>query len=478
MNAGETTPKQRLAALALVLATCASADAADRRFWALTPYKIRAMIAVDSRMIASDQLVERVAEHLSQRADSSIGPIWDLRVEPLGSGERVSALRGYSDDELLDRASDGANEGADPVDKLIVVTIEETLEGFVLKGVECDPLLEHVGRRRTSPPCDLRNVPEEAFRLLLEVFSPVAMFEVDRETHEHATLSFRGARLPRRPGAPIWGEPNDVLLPVLRRTDREGNVVENGVQEAPWTYFLFADDQRGSDLRSRARIYSHTKRPFGTRRRGRVDHFAILLRRDEHPTKIHLHVRQQPDEPLAGYQAYVQDGDNAPRELLGVTNDDGVITVERGAAPIQIVFIKSGSQLVAKAPTPVGAVDQIDIPLPDERKRLEAEAKLGLLREELIDLIARRSILAARIRDDIRKGEKQRAREMLNKLDGMPGRAQFSLRLNRVKQQSKSDDPQVQARIDKLFNDTAIVLSAFLGTGEVNKLRRELAAAE
>lgn len=476
----------------------AESTAADARFWTLKPYAVRVRVAVDARSVASGMLADRVAERLVERADASIGALWDLSVEPLRGIERLDAMGEQARPELLAIATNGEK----PCDKLITVLISEGGAGFSVRAVECDPLLEIVGEPLRLPEAPLEGIGDAAFAAVVEVFSPVALFEVERgrKSDGNAKLSFRGSGLPGRPGQPRWATAGRVLLPVLRRTDREGRVVEDGILAAPWTYFLLTgetaadlkaagegkpESQRpglgpaagattSRDERLVARVYSHTKQPFGTRRRGRVEQYALLLRPLDARTRVRLHVRDRPDEPLVGYEVYVQDGDEDKRTLLGSTDSNGVIEVRKGASPMQIVFVKSGSQVVAKAPTPVGFVPMIEIPLRDERERLNAEAKLALLREELIDLIAQRSILAARIRNAISAEDWEAAAQLLQKLESKPGESQLSRKLDRLRQRATSSDQVVQQRIDKQFADTAIVVGAFLAPEQVAALRREL----
>ena len=463
--------------LAMMLFGCAClgvgytspATAAEKRFWTLKPYAIRVLVVADSKSVSSQKLASGVAEHIRRRSEASIGPIWDLSVENLTGSDRLAALRGFTNDQLLTLAQDPDK----PCDKLIVVSLVESVAGVAVAAVECDTLLERVGLKQSAPLCELIATSETAFDLLCQTFSPVALFDVDRETGDTASLAFRGSQLPARQGAPRWAKTGAIFQPILRRTDRDGAVVEDGVQPAPWTY-LVLDGAEREDEELNAQIHSHTRRPFGIRRRGRVEYYALLLHGGHGSTRVRLHVRDQPETPLSGYQAYLKDGPEAELVLLGGTDADGLVTVEPGEATIPYVFIKSGTQVVAKAPIPVGAIAQVEIPLLDERKRLEAEAKLSLLREELIDLVARRSILASRIEDMINKGKRDDARKLLNKLDGMAGRAQFSQKLIRAEQLAKSDDPQVQQRIDRLFSDTSAVLGAFLSTDDVARLRELL----
>ncbi|MEM6331330.1 MAG: hypothetical protein AAF790_13935, partial [Planctomycetota bacterium] len=215
--------------------TCA-ADAApvDTRYWTLTPYRVRVLIAVDARSLPSKTLADRVAEHITERTDAAIGPIWKLTAEPLAGAARVEALTGHSPERLLALARGGDQ----PADKLMMVTIRELPTGVTVTAVECDPLLEMQGRPQTTQSGGLADAAETAFALVCRVFSPVALLEVDREKGDEATLIIRGSQLPTRIGAPDWLKPGDVMQPILRRTNREGELAEDGIQPVPWTFMV------------------------------------------------------------------------------------------------------------------------------------------------------------------------------------------------------------------------------------------------
>jgi hypothetical protein len=114
----------------------------------------------------------------------------------------------------------------------------------------------------------------------------------------------------------------------------------------------------------------------------------------------------------------------------------------------------------------------------DDPARLDAEAKINSIREELIDLVARRMILASRVRKLIKTGETKQAESLLSQLEELPGRAQFDQLLAKQEQISRSENAMVQKRIDKLFADTRVVLGHFLDAKLATELRTELAQAK
>jgi hypothetical protein len=224
------------------------------------------------------------------------------------------------------------------------------------------------------------------------------------------------------------------------------------------------------------RIHSGNRRPFGGRRQGRVEQLAIALRSDPAPTELRLHSRSNPDKPLAGYQVFAQNEGNEP-VLIGSSDSSGQVKILPGDARIATVLIKHGRHVLARLPVIPGAEPQLSVPLPDAEIRLAAESKLAAVREELIDVVARRNILMARVRQKIAQDDYAAAQELLRALDELPGRSQFNLTLSTTARTLRSDDPQIQRRIDQLFEATQSVLAQYLDPRPIHELHSELASA-
>ena len=132
----------------------------------------------------------------------------------------------------------------------------------------------------------------------------------------------------------------------------------------------------------------------------------------------------------------------------------------------------------AKLPVVPGAEAEIAVPLPDDDMRLEAEARLASMREELVDVVARRNILMARARHKIEQKDFDAAQELIRAVDQLPGQSQFNLTLSTASRLLRSDDPQIQRRIDQLFQATQTVLGQYLDARPISDLRAELREAQ
>ncbi len=465
----------KLAAAALcgcmLLAAPTGIGATVDRYWEVSPYRVQVLLRYDVSSVWQSRLESQLPEYLRQRVQVAYGPLWKLFVD-----QADDDLPSGTEGQLIDLPDDQLAATRRDFDKLIAVAIVEGPLGYDVAAQEYDCLLETWGPVRGGETRDGAAIRELVFAMVQQAFTPMATFRVVREAPDQVELQFRGGNLSRAAASqPLVVDEGQVFRPILRRVDRDGQPVENGIQQVPWTYFL-TNASDGESLT--ASIVSHTASPLGIRQRGRVDQIAAMVRPGDSDTRLRLHARDDEGQPLAGFQVYQRDVDAEDQTYIGKTSDDGTIRIAGGKTPIQIVFVQSGGQWIAKIPVVPTADGLVQAPLVDDRKRLEAEAKLVGIREELIDLVARRSILAARTRAKIKANDLKAANNLVRELEGMPTATEFEQQ--RIRQQERlieSDDPRIQQRIEKLFNDTRDVLAEFLPPGLVQELKRDIAAA-
>ncbi len=87
------TPLFRLLAVCLALLPAAASLGKGEGAWALSPYRIQAVVAVESISVGADELAQQIAAHLGQRSDSAIGALWDLDVLIAQPGDVGTVLR-------------------------------------------------------------------------------------------------------------------------------------------------------------------------------------------------------------------------------------------------------------------------------------------------------------------------------------------------------------------------------------------------
>jgi hypothetical protein len=461
---------------ATVLVVCAALRAAVAaevaEVWEGQPYRIQASLAIDAPGDLAQQLAGELPGYLSERAAAAIGSVWRLDVEPVNATERHQVLA-----NLESQADPKPPEIEGDKDKLLLLAIRDTPWGYDLSAREFDcylnrwgPVIRRTVRQRAA-------VPEQLFALAKQAIAPLAHLEIDAGDTQRVEIKLRGADLPPNGAGDFhWLEPGDALEPRRVRTTRDGAVVKNGVTSVPWTYIeAMAPAENSTQLIGR--IHSASPRPLGVRR-GRIELVAIGMRHDREASTLELRSRAEPDKPLVGYEVFAQIGDQRELQLVGKSDAAGNVRVDAGEAAVRMLYLKSDGVTLARLPVVPGAEARVVVPLADDEMRLRAAARLSSLREDIVDVVARRTIFMARVRQQIEEKNFDAARELLSSLDDLPGTTQFRLSLDRDAQMLQTNDAQVQRRIDKLFSNTRNLLGKFLNPRPIGSLHEELRQAE
>lgn len=457
--------------VASVLLYCAAPRAfADNGGWDYQPYRIQAIVAMDLPGGVDDLLRQELSTYLRQRVDSALAPLWQFDIEVAAGVEQTRVF------SMLQTAPDTKNDfQQEGRDKTLLLGIRTTESGYGILAREFDSYLQRWGPTLRRECRQLSNLPEQVFATATQAFAPIAQVDVDAKDPLLAKLKPRGGSLPRSADAPPWTKPGDIFVPMFRRTARNGKLLENGIVPVPWTYIeAVVAENAGVQFQ----IRSGNRNPLAGRRSGRVEPVAIAMAADPEPTTLVLRSRKNEKKPLAGYEVFQQNSPAVPPLRVGMTDANGRVVIPAGKLPLDMLIIKHGSELVAKVPVVPGAEKEIKIPLPDDEARLVAEARLAAVREDLIDVVARRNILMARARQKIKKKDFKAAEELARALDDLPGASQFNLTLDNSARLIRSDDPQIQKRIDRLIQSTRTLTSKFLDVRPINELRNELRAAQ
>jgi hypothetical protein len=427
-------------------------------------------VAIDAPGGLTENWDVELPTYLQQRANSALAPLWRIDFKLAAGVERRQAF-----DNLALHAPPLPKELPEHEDKLLLVAVRHAATGFELSAREFDQYVQRWGATLHRDCSQETAIPEQLFALACEALSPLAQLEPLADDAKRVTLKPRGAELPSSADSPPFAKTGDVFLPIIRRTARSGQLVENGVQPVAWTY---VEAVEGKDKSLEYAIRSGSRRPFAGRRQGRTEQLAIALRADADTTTLHLQSRKNEKKPLVGYEVLSQNPGQESPTTVGLSDVAGNLPINPGKSRVETLIVKHGGQLLAKIPVVPGAQSTVNVPLPDDDARLAAEARLAALREDLIDVVARRNILIARVRQKIDKNDFDGAQDLLRSLDELPGKPQFDLTINSAKRLLRSDDPLMQRRIDQLFQATQSLTAQFLDMKPVNDVHNELREAQ
>jgi hypothetical protein len=501
-------------ALAFLLAS--HLHAADEKHWQRSPYQITLQLAIDTAAWPDPALGEAIAERIRQRVDTSCTPLWLLKVDITGGPRRHKILSSLAA-EPWDTIPQSIQSG----DKLMFLSVEACFNGYQLKCRELDcytrrwgPVLEHHQRQRAM-------LAEGCFRLLCDCFAPLAQVQTIPDDPKQVRLLFKASELANLSNSSWLIDDGDRFQPLVRRTDRSGQLLPSGVEEVPWTYLTPHQEDARVDQHDQPKtgpkespkevtgpaldqdtparpalggrlcdVQSGLRRPFGVRRHGRNENLALSIRHHPDSIRVRFYARHDQSRGLAGYEVYLaepqptnssrQEGQEKPvHRLLGRTNRQGTILVIPNGNPIMTLLLISDGRSLAKVPLAPGITPLLEVPVADDPARLRAQARLTEIREELIDLVARRNLLMGRIRYSITAGKIDQAQDLVVQLGELKGRSQFNQTLSSAEKDSRirSTDAKVQIRIDRMLADTRSLLGRFLDGRPISELEHEVLAA-
>lgn len=461
-------------ACALIALCCASSSrAAENRAWENSPYRVLATVAVEDGARPQPGLEAALAKSIVDRVEGALRPLWALELSvPDGRIERRQCfdLREIPWEELT--AAQTAN------DKLLWLGVRVRPSGYELACREFDVHVRRWGPIRRSFVQQTSFLPEACFAILKETFSPLALITPIEGNDEQVQLSFKGSSLPRPSGEEAFVTVGEAYLPLLRRSDRSGKLIPGGIMPVPWTYLTIADaGSKAHDADRAAAIHSGVRRPFGAVKRGTVEQVAIGIGNSSGATQVRFHSRTDITQGLAGYEVF-RAAPNGETERIGVTDRDGMITIPPTEEKVSMLLLRSDGQVLAKVPVAIGVSDVQQTPIADNVTRLQAQAEAQVVREELIDLVARRAIMMGRVKSMLKQGRVEDAKELMGELDALPSPSVFGRTIeNAARRIPPSDDPSVQKRIDALFSSTREMLSKYLSTRPITDLQNEVNAA-
>jgi hypothetical protein len=462
--------------LAWLAAPTRCCEAQTSSLWDVTPYRVHLWVVWPEDGRVPVEWGNSLPARLKRRAESQVGASWTVTAEraPLAWSRAVLAGDVPPVATLYEQVP-----GLREYDKLMLVVLRPEPSGVQLRVRQLDLLTLTETGDSVADGVDLADIEAVAVDRMAEVFMPVIRIERNEEELLHATLRAgllaRPEASQRHATAEMRLRTGQVLQPVLRRSDQYGRVSAKGIQLVDWTV-LAVDQVQGSQVT--CRFESGYRQPFRARRSSRVDQLAVLVKPWLSQTTLQLVERQNPSRPLAGYEVYRKGSSEEDVELLGATNWRGELVVPvRDDLPLQTLMVRNGQQLLGKLPLVPGTTARLTAGLRNDDQRLEAEGFLAGVQESVVDLVARREVLAARVRKQIEEGELEEAAGLLEELRRLDTQDVFLRRVQQRRQSLQAVDGRLQQQIDQLFADTRSLLGQFLGGNQVEQLSQALEAA-
>ncbi|MCI0360560.1 MAG: hypothetical protein L0211_18945 [Planctomycetaceae bacterium] len=464
-------PSALVLVAALTLSGVARSVAVGQANWEYSPYQVRVWIVAEPHPQCPAAIQSDLARRLSARAQAVCGAVWDLAVEPAPPGF-VAALP----DELNLPAAQFQKLSPDVLkgDKLLVVRLVPGSLGWEVEAREFDchgwqwgPLI----RRSASSTAELSLAIWDA---AIEAFVPLARIETVDGPSVVARL--RAGGLVVRSNSPVLMDKGSILQPIIRRNDRAGVPLPNtGIQPLAWT--LLAVESR-ADALVQCKLHSGYRAALSSRASPRSERLALAVKPHYPATTLELRSRTAPQRLLTGYEIYAKRPDKEEVVHLGSSDWRGQIALPKGDGSLELLLIRNGAQLLARLPIVAGQDEHLVADLMDDDGRLQAEGAVAALHSRVLDLVARREILASRFRARLKEGKLDEAQALLDQFRLLESRADLSRSFDEMQKAVAASDRLTQQRIGKLFDDARKLLTVKgLSDDMVNTLVAELTRA-
>lgn len=257
--------------------------------------------------------------------------------------------------------------------------------------------------------------------------------------------------------SPIYIQDDDRFLPIIRLTDRKGELVK--LQPIEFTY-LTSERKDGADLR--ASIESNRRAPLSQRKSKRSQKLALVIRPPERSTRLFLVSDDKERTPMEGFEVWARSPE-APIEdkiMLGKTDWRGSIIIPPDSDGLRLILIKRGERGLRRLPIMPGLYDSVVSTLPNDETRLYAQGVVRGLENEILSMVIQRTVFEA----DAKKGIEDENMEFIKKsLDKLEELSIFDM-LNELTEQelklkARTSNASELAYITRRFDSLRTILN-------------------
>ncbi len=396
----------------------------DRR-----PYRITVQVAVDPDARIDEQGRARMLKTWSSLVSRFVGAPWEVTIDP---GDR-----GAADVDLESVQADRLDPLIRGFDKLWLFQVGRDGAELTLAGRELDAATGRLGpmfRERATVQVDL---PRALFTLALEVFRPLA--SVGEASGGGVSIVVRGGSLQASSSEGALVGVGTFFRPIRILTLPDGG---HRVLDIPYTYLRVESIE---DASAHCSIASGLRDPLTGRYVQKNVLVALGSKPGPYPTRLVF--QTLPDRlPAAGYRLTARPLPDGITSEVGTTDRQGRITLGRSFSDrlVALRLLAGSAEPLREFPLMPGelAEERVVSPFDPHLLTVALETQLDALRDEVLDLVAVRARLEARLKARFDGEDWPGAEAILQDYARLPPRDRFAARLNQLRE----DATQQQAR--------------------------------
>lgn len=452
-------------------------------------------------------------------------------------------------------------------DKVFLASVDRVGESIRIQVKELDSFVRRMGEISSADVVWKQDIARTVAELAKEAFSPIV--RIEETDFKTAVLRVKATGLLTKEDHPIRVLPGDVLLPIIRRDDSNGNPTV--LQTLPFT-FVAVTEKIDNISRLYGAIFTASRGSLSTAKNRRTQRVGLKVNPLHSQTDIKLGMQRVPGSTFVGAEIYRRTPGTEDLEMVGRTDwrgvlplgvserptiqydppgesktpaignarklasepvaapeyklvDDPTATTSTGSAeslaavsepsksssdsdeeadgkkavetpkipevpkkargfiqinvPLYLYYVKNGSTLLARLPIVNGMKPMEQADLPDDRRRLETEGLLKGMQAEVLDLVIRRKVLEARIKQEIGKKDLAKADKLLDELKGVKSFEKMSEQVESIQRRALSTEKGpllsgVVKRIDSMLDVTRQLMQKYLQDTMVRTLETEI----
>ncbi|WP_146518120.1 Ig-like domain-containing protein [Stieleria varia] len=197
-------------------------------------------------------------------------------------------------------------------------------------------------------------------------------------------------------------------------------------------------------------------------------------------TMLRLHAKGEPDFPLIGYEIYERELTSKSMTFVGRTDWDGRISIQKNDDPLRLMYVKNGGAVLARLPMIPGLTTVEVADLIGDDMRLQAEAYIRGVQNAIVDLVAIRKLIAARVKLRLQKGQMTEAEELVIAMREQPTSQTLAddMGFKLPAFLKVIDNPNQRAKVDNMFSVTREMLTKQLSPKDLRDVEEMLLRAK
>ena len=224
-----TENKNRVCSWAFLLSalcSCLNQDAAatTKKYWELSPYRVKLHLAIDDSRRPDLKLGSQLVAELAQSIRATIYPLWATEISLAEGSDKQQVLDILRPEEDLASGAYDLEQFSTGCDKRIYVGVVLTRLGAKLSCRELDTPTRRWGEVHSRLVRQASTLSASCLELICETFAPIASVRSLPDNEAEVVLSFRGSGLPQQSDLSFMMRAGEVYQPVMLRTKSSGEV--------------------------------------------------------------------------------------------------------------------------------------------------------------------------------------------------------------------------------------------------------------